>query len=64
MPYSANAVLTEYYDLRTEPNRDTWFTVVSIVEDPENLTGAYITSSDFKKEADGSKWAPTPCAAR
>ena len=64
VPYSANAVLTEYFDLRTEANGDTWFTVMSITEDPENINTAYITSSDFKREANGSKWAPTPCAAR
>jgi hypothetical protein len=64
VPYSAGAVLTEYFDLRTESNGDTWFTVVSIIEDPENINTAYITSSDFKKEADGSKWASTPCSAR
>jgi hypothetical protein len=64
VPYSANAVLTEYFDLRTEQNGDVWFTVVSIVEDPENLTGPYIMSSDFKKEPDGSKWMPTPCSAK
>ncbi len=66
VPYGANVVLTEYFDLRTEPNGDTWFTVVNIVDDMENLGGAgtYISSSDFKKEADGSKWMPTPCSAR
>ena len=66
VPYGPNAVLTEYFDLRTEQNADTWFTVVSIIDDMENLGGAgtYIVSSDFKKEADGSKWAPTPCSAR
>lgn len=66
VPYGTSAVLTEYFDLRTEPNGDTWFTVVSIIDDMENLNGAgtYIVSSDFKKEADGSKWAPTPCSAR
>ena len=66
VPYGTNAVLTEYFDLRTEQNADIWFTVVSIVDDMENLGGAgtYISSSDFKKEADGSKWEPTPCSAR
>ncbi len=64
IPYGGNAVLTEYLDLRTEQSGDTWFTVVSIVEDPENLTGPYITSSDFKKEPDGSKWMPLPCRAK
>ena len=57
-------VLAEYLDQRTEPNGDNWFTVVTIVEDPDNLGGTYIMSSDFKKEADGSKWTPTPCSAR
>ena len=64
VPYSANAALTEYFDLRTEPNGDTWFTVMTIVEDPENINTMYITSSDFKKEPNGSKWAATPCVAR
>ncbi len=66
VPYGVNAVLTEYFDLRTDQNGDTWFTIVSIIDDMENLAGAgtYISSSDFKKEADGSKWMPTLCSAR
>jgi hypothetical protein len=24
----------------------------------------FLTSTHFKKEADGAKWMPTPCAAR
>jgi hypothetical protein len=64
VPYSANAVLTEYFDLRTERNGETWFTVVTIVDDPANLNGTFISSSDFKKEPDASKWEPTPCSTR
>ena len=64
VPYSANGVLTEYFDLRTEPNGDMWFTVMSIIENPENINTAYITSSDFKREPNDSKWAATPCVAR
>jgi len=64
VPYGEKTVLAEYLDQRTEPNGDNWFTVVTIVEDPDNLGGTYIMSSDFKKEADGSKWTPTPCSAR
>jgi hypothetical protein len=26
------------------------------------LTGRFVTSSHFKKAADGSIWHPTPCA--
>jgi hypothetical protein len=64
VPYSANTVLNEYFDYHKEPNGDEWFTVTTIVRDPAYLTGPWITSTDFKKERDGSKWDPTPCTAR
>jgi len=64
VPYSANAVLTEYFSHRTLPNGDTWFTVVAVVGDPENLTGPFVVSSDFKKEPDGSKRMPMPCTVK
>jgi hypothetical protein len=64
IPYSENALVTEYFDRQTEKNGDVWITVTTIVEDPKNLTGPYITSSGFKKEADGSKWRATPCSAQ
>jgi hypothetical protein len=56
--------LSEYFDYFKEPNGDEWFTVTTIVRDPQYLNGPYITSSDFKKEPDGSKFRPAPCAAR
>lgn len=62
VPYSENAVVTEYYDLLPPlPNRDPWFTVTTIVSDPKYLNQEFITSTDFKKERDGSKWNPSPC---
>ena len=64
VPYSDTATVTEYFDYHKEPNGDEWFTVTTIVRDPQYLNGPFITSSDFKKEPDGSKWRPTPCAAR
>lgn len=64
VPYSENAVVTEYYDLLPPlPNRDSWFTVTTIVNDPKYLTQEFITSTDFKRERDGSKWSPSPCQA-
>ena len=63
-PYSANAALSEYYDLSKERNGETWFVVTTIVEDPRYLTEPFVTSTNFKKEADSSKWSPTPCSAR
>ena len=64
LPYSAQAVLTEYWDLSHEPNGDWWLVVTSVVHDPLYLQTDWITSLNFKKEADGSKWDPTPCVAK
>jgi len=64
VPYSAQAKLTEYWDLSTESNADRWITITSSVEDSQYLRQPYITTLQFKKEADGTKWDPTPCSAR
>jgi hypothetical protein len=64
VPYGDRVSLSEYFDYFKEPNGDEWFTVTTIVRDPQYLIGPYIISSDFKKESDGSKFRPTPCAAR
>jgi hypothetical protein len=64
VPYSENAVLTEYFDLTKETNGDQWLIVVAVVEDPQYLTGRFVRSTHFKKIADGSEWKPTPCSAR
>ena len=63
MPYSGNATLTEYFDRTNEPNGDSWLIVTTIVNDPQYLQQEFVTSSHFKKEADGSKWDPTPCSS-
>ena len=64
IPYSADAVLTEYWDLYKEPNGDQWITITTYVDDPKYLQQTYITSPNFQKESDGSKWDPTPCSAK
>ena len=63
-PYSAKAVVTEYYDLNSVPNGDLWMTITTKVEDPQYFTRPYITTTDFKKLPDASGWNPTPCSAR
>ena len=63
VPYSEAAVLTEYFDLHPGPRNATWITITSIVNDPKYLGQEFITSTDFRKEPDGSKWNPTPCSA-
>lgn len=64
VPYSGNAVLTEYYDRVAEPNGDSYLVVTSTVEDPTYLTQPFRTSTHFKKQADASGWNPAACAAR
>ena len=61
VPYSADTTLTEYYDRFAAPNGDEWLVVTTIVEDPQYLTGRFITSSHFRREKDRSKWSPKPC---
>ena len=63
-PYSANAVVTEFYDRLNEANGDSWLIVETIVEDPTYLNVPFITSTNFKKQPDAKGWNPTPCAAR
>lgn len=64
VPYSANAILTEYWDLFQENSGDQWMMVTTRVEDPEYLSRPWITALQFKKEPSGAKWDPTPCSAR
>jgi hypothetical protein len=61
VPYSENAKMTEYYTLATSPNADEWLVITTIVDDPTYLNEPFITSTNFKKEPDGSKWSPTAC---
>ncbi|MBV9508487.1 MAG: hypothetical protein JO323_26155 [Acidobacteriia bacterium] len=64
IPYSAAAKVNEFYDYHKEANGDEWFTVTTIVTDPQYLTGPWITSSDYKKERDNSRWHPEPCSSK
>jgi len=64
VPYSANAVMTEHWDLAPLPNGDPWITITSTVEDSTYLSEPFIAAFNFKKERDGAKWEPTPCSAR
>ena len=64
IPYSANAGVTEYWDLFHERNGDQWIMVTMRVEDPEYLSRPWITALQFKREPSGAKWDPTACSAR
>jgi hypothetical protein len=64
VPYSASAVVTEYYDVNTLPNGEQWLTVTTKVDEPVYLAGHYLTTSDFKKLPDAGGWKPTACSTR
>lgn len=61
VPYGVHTRLMEHYQTFQDPTHKTWFDVTTQVDDPEYLYAPFITSSDFRKEPDGSKWAPHSC---
>ena len=62
VPYGAETKLTEWWDLRVEPEGDQWLTITSTVVDPQYLQAPLIYDSIFQKLPDDSKWAPAPCS--
>ena len=63
VPYTANAVLTEFYHRLAAPNGDTWLTIVTEVTDPETMVQPFVLSTHFKKLPDGAAFTPEPCSA-
>ena len=61
VPYSENAVVTEYLDRVTEFGND-YLIVHTTVDDPRYLNQPVITCTHFKREPDASQFAP--CRAR
>jgi hypothetical protein len=64
VPYSATAVLTEYWDLLKDRQGQQWIVITTLVDDPTYLQVEWVTSLTFRKEPDGSKWDPSPCSAK
>jgi hypothetical protein len=64
VPYSGNAVVTEYFHRADEPNGDSLLVVTTMVEDPQYLTGQFVRSTHFKKLPDATGWNPQPCTAK
>ena len=64
VPYSENAVMTEYYDVIRERDGNLWMILTNVVRDPMYLQQPFILSTHFRKQSDGSGWDPTPCSAR
>jgi hypothetical protein len=64
VPYSANATMTEYWDLITEPTGEQRILMLLIVTDPQYLQLPWTVPVHFKKEPNNAKWDPTPCNAK
>src|SRR5580704_3168983 len=64
IPYSENAVITEYYDRFDIPNGDSLLLVTTEVNDPIYLSAPFWTSTHFKKQTDSAGWNPSVCSAR
>jgi hypothetical protein len=64
LPYSPDATLTEYWDILRQRDGTEWLVITTLIDDPTNLSRPWITSPNFRREPDGSKWDPTPCSAR
>lgn len=64
IPYSANALLEEYFDLFSDPyTKHTWLVLTTVVTDPQYLIEPLIMHAHFKKLPDATGWDPTPCRA-
>jgi len=64
VPYSASALLEEYFDLASDPyTKNTWLLVTTVVTDPRYLNEPLIMHAHFKKLPDAAGWDPTPCRA-
>lgn len=60
VPYSGNAVLTEYVNRMTDEGQE-YLSVTAMLDDPTYLTGPFIRTYAFKKQPDAAGWEPTPC---
>lgn len=61
VPYSANARMMENWAVN-EAYGDQYLTVTTILTDPQYLQMPYTQNAIFKRESDGSRWAPAPCS--
>jgi hypothetical protein len=64
IPYSANAVLTEYFVRLVDDDGQEYLAVTTMVDDPQYLAQPYVKTYQFKKQRDAGGWNPTPCSAR
>ena len=64
VPYSANAVVTEYFLRLVDRRSQEYLAVTIFVDDPQYLQQPYIKTYEFKKQPNAAGWNPTPCSAK
>jgi hypothetical protein len=64
IPYSRNAVLTEYFVRLVDDDTQEYLAVTTMVDDPQYLAQPYVKTYQFKKQSDATGWNPTPCSAK
>ena len=62
VPFSADARLTEFFNLLTEDNGDQYLVIQTFIDDPTYLTQHFVRTLQFKREANGSNRAPLSCS--
>jgi hypothetical protein len=64
VPYSAQTVNTEYFNVVEGPDKSTWLVIANFVEDPTYLNQPFATSAHFKKLGNDAPWKPEPCVSK
>ena len=64
VPFSANATMTEYFDVITEPGGEIWLIDDAIITDPAYLARSVKRSTHLRKQADAKGWDPQPCIVK
>jgi hypothetical protein len=64
IPYSGNAVLTEYFLRLVDDDGQEYLAVTTMVDDPQYLAQPYIKTYEFRKQPTGAGWNPRACSAQ
>ena len=64
VPYSGDAVLTEYFVRLVDDSGQEYLVLTQMVEDPQYLAQPYVKTYQYRKQRDASGWNPTPCSAK
>jgi hypothetical protein len=64
VPYSANAVINEYFVRLVDKTGQEYLALTTMVDDPQYLQQPYVKTYQYKKQRDASGWNPSACTAR